>query len=52
MSTALDDNDNSSWAYAPLTESEKAQIEESIRDVENGEYLTLDELVGGDVYKK
>ena len=39
------DDDDGSWADAPLTEEEKAQIEESRRDFENGEYLTLDELV-------
>lgn len=41
------DDDDSDWADAPLTADEEAQIEESIRDFENGEYLTLDELVEG-----
>ena len=41
------DDDDSDWADAPLTAEEEAQIEESIRDFENGEYLTLDELVEG-----
>ncbi len=40
-------DDDSDWADAPLTADEEAQIEESIRDFENGEYLTLDELVEG-----
>ena len=40
-----EDDDDGSWADAPLTEDEKAQIEESERDFENGECLTLDELL-------
>ena len=35
------------WADAPLTPEEEAQIEESERDYENGEYLTIDELMEG-----
>ncbi|MBQ3396756.1 MAG: hypothetical protein IJG55_10610 [Synergistaceae bacterium] len=42
-----DDDDDGSWADAPLTHEEEAQIAESRRDFENGEYLTLDELVEG-----
>ena len=42
-----DDDDDGSWADAPLTEEEEAQLEESRRDFENGEYLTLDELLEG-----
>ena len=42
-----DDDDDGSWADAPLTPEEEAQIEESEKDFENGEYLTLDELVEG-----
>ena len=39
-----EDDDNDDWADAPLTEDEISQIEESDRDFENGEYLTLDEF--------
>ena len=42
-----EDDDDGSWADAPLTPEEEAQIEESEKDFENGEYLTLDELVEG-----
>ena len=42
-----DADDNDDWADAPLTEDEISQIEESDRDFENGEYLTLDELLEG-----
>ncbi len=41
------DDDNDDWADAPLTEEEEAQLAESIRDFENGEYLTLDEFMQG-----
>ncbi len=41
------DDDNDDWADAPLTEEEEAQLAESIRDYENGEYLTLDEFMQG-----
>ncbi|MBR1437163.1 MAG: hypothetical protein IJ587_01380 [Synergistaceae bacterium] len=41
------DDDDDDWADAPLTPEEEAQREESIRDFENGEYLTLDELMEG-----
>lgn len=40
-----EDDDNDDWADAPLTEEEIAQIEESDRDYENGNYLTLDEFM-------
>ncbi len=40
-----EDDDNDDWADAPLTEEEIAQIEESDRDYENGNYLTLDEFI-------
>lgn len=40
-----EDDDNDDWADAPLTEDEIAQIEESDRDYENGNYLTLDEFM-------
>ncbi len=40
-----EEDDDDDWADAPLTPEEEAQIEESIRDYENGEYLTLDELM-------
>ena len=39
------EDDNDDWADAPLTEDEIAQIEESDRDYENGNYLTLDEFM-------
>ena len=39
--------ENDDWADAPLTPEEEAQIEESDRDYENGEYLTIDELMEG-----
>ena len=38
-------DDDESWADAPLTEDEKAQIEESRKNFENGEYLTLEEFI-------
>lgn len=37
--------DDDDWADAPLTPEEEAQREESIRDFENGEYLTVDEIM-------
>lgn len=40
-------DDDDDWADAPLTEEEEAQLAESIRDFENGEYLTLDEFMRG-----
>ena len=45
--SSKDDDDDDDWADAPLTPEEEAQREESIRDFENGEYLTLDELLEG-----
>ncbi|MBQ6982452.1 MAG: hypothetical protein IJQ15_08515 [Synergistaceae bacterium] len=42
-----EDDDDDSWADAPLTEDEISQIEESERDFANGEYLTVDELLAG-----
>lgn len=43
----LRDEEDNSWADVPLTPDEEAQREESIRDFQNGEYLTLDEFMEG-----
>ena len=40
------EEEDKDWADAPLTEEEKARIEEGRKDFENGEYLTLDEFRG------
>ena len=42
---SAENDDDDDWADAPLTPEEEAQREESIRDFENGEYLTLDEIM-------
>ncbi|MBQ9573936.1 MAG: hypothetical protein IJR27_01510 [Synergistaceae bacterium] len=44
---SAENDDDDDWADAPLTPEEEAQREESIRDFENGEYLTLDEFMKG-----
>ena len=44
---SAENDDDDDWADAPLTPEEEAQIEESNRDFENGEYLTLDEFMKG-----
>ena len=44
---SAENDDDDDWADAPLTPEEEAQLEESIRDFENGEYLTLDEFMKG-----
>lgn len=38
------DNHDDDWADAPLTPEEEAQREESIRNFENGDYLTPEEF--------
>ena len=40
-------DDDESWADAPLTEDEIAQIEEAREEFKRGEYLTLEELLKG-----
>lgn len=41
------DEDDDSWADAPLTPEEEAQLEESRKDFENGKFLTLEQLLEG-----
>ena len=41
------DEDDDSWADAPLTPEEEAQLEESRKDFEKGEFLTLEQLLAG-----
>lgn len=41
------DEDDESWADAPLTPEEEAQLEESRKDFENGKFLTLEQLLEG-----
>ena len=40
-------DDDGSWADAPLTEDEIAQIEEAREEFKRGEYITLEELLKG-----
>ena len=42
-----DEEDDGSWADAPLTEEEEEAIRQGREDFKNGIYLTLDELLEG-----